>query len=334
MWFSTRGGFMASPGIEKGWSIVMMPDLPPRGVYRLASGPFTYSFLSDEDPSRYEVSANYSRVPQSEVKALLHAHQAPLMRQSDLTAVLVDTGAHRILFDGGVGHLALPEAASTDMGLELPAAGFTGQILTNLQRAGIAPETITEICVTHLHTDHFWGLVTPAGQPAYPNAKVFCSRIEYERWSLPTPDLSQMRVSNELKHLLIQTAHLFLHMMGDRLHLLDPQPEQEVLPGIVALLTPGHTPGHLAYRVTPPSAGTPLLIVGDALEDAVISLASTWPCDLDLDPAAAATTQGAILHEAAISGTLVAAYHFPWPSVGRVEHTEAGYRWQALTREA
>ncbi len=311
-----------------------MLEPPPRGVYRLASGPFTYSFLSDEDPSRYEVSANYSRVPQSEVEALLHAHQAPLVRQSDLTAVLVECGEHRILFDGGTGHLTLPEAAGADMGLEMPAEVFTGQVRTNMQQVGIPAETVTEVFLTHLHPDHFWGLLDATGQPAYPNATVACSRTEYEHWSVPTPDLSQMRVSEELKSLLIETAHAFLQTMEGRLHLLDPQPEQEVLPGIVALPTPGHTPGHLAYRVAPPSAGTPLLIVGDALENEVMSLASTWPCDLDLDPVAAAATQVALLHEAAISGTLVAAYHFPFPGVGRVERTEAGYRWKSLTGEA
>lgn len=308
----------------------MSSDVTPPGIFRFQVGDCACLILRDDDTSTSQVAQNYRRVAPEAVERLLAEQQTPSEAESVLAAVLIDTPTHRLLIDAGAGNLPVPEEAETALRLaaSAEAAPGAGRLRQRLAQLGIVPESIDLVLLTHLHPDHVAGLVTSEGDLAYPAAWVVCSRREVDFWR--APDLGQMLVPAAFKDLLAELGMAFLHRLEDRLLLIDPTPAQEVVPGIEAFATPGHTPGHLAYQLT--SEGQTLQVMGDALEHPVLSLAQPeWPCDLDTDPAQASLTAQTLLERAATSGDLLAAYHFPWPSVGRVVRTAAGYRWQPLS---
>ncbi|HKR36572.1 MAG TPA: MBL fold metallo-hydrolase, partial [Steroidobacteraceae bacterium] len=90
----------------------------------------------------------------------------------------------------------------------------------------------------------------------------------------------------------------------------------------------GHTPGHSGYLIT--SGRNSLLYVGDAVHHFVVSLRKPdWPNGFDGDAATAAASRSALLADAAKSGQLLYAVHFPFPGLGKVQRQGEGYVWVA-----
>lgn len=83
--------------------------------------------------------------------------------QTAVNGYLIDTGSQRILVDTGSGTCFGPTM---------------GGLAGNLRAAGYQPERIDAVLLTHLHPDHACGLLTPQGQPAYPNAQVYVAAPE------------------------------------------------------------------------------------------------------------------------------------------------------------
>ena len=81
--------------------------------------------------------------------------------------LLVETGDQRILLDTGIGTLG-------------PAPGT---MLAALAAAGIAPEDIDVVLLTHFHIDHYGGALDPSGALAFPNARYLINGVEHEYWS-------------------------------------------------------------------------------------------------------------------------------------------------------
>ncbi len=288
----------------------------PAGLYRFRVGAFSCILISDED--RSTVSANlYSRVPAETVQQVLRERYCAIEdAPSQLSALFVDMGEQKVLIDAGLGVLSAPDVKS-GFGLTPPPTGSPpGRIRRNLEAAGIPPDAITHLLLSHLYPDHIGGVFNPQGRLAFHNARVVCSRAEADFWR-STPDLTEVRLPANFKHLMIQMAQTLLVDLADQLLLVDPQPEQDLFPGITALAAPGHTPGHLAFTVT--SHEQTLLVVGDAWEHHLLSPEHPeWECDLDQAPKVAVATRKALLARAANTGALVAAYHFNWPSLGHI----------------
>ncbi len=99
-----------------------------------------------------------------------------------------------------------------------------------------------------------------------------------------------------------------------------------MLPGIEAILAPGHTPGHTAYRVQ--SGEKSLLIWGDVVHLPAIQLARPEAgVSFDVDGAMAAATRKRILDQAAADRSLVAGMHLEFPALGSVRRDGAGFAW-------
>jgi N-acyl homoserine lactone hydrolase len=106
-----------------------------------------------------------------------------------------------------------------------------------LRHHDVDPSDIRWIINTHLHFDH-------SGQNAvFPHAPLFVQRAEYERRNDPD-----------------YTVVEWLNYAGADWELLDG--EREIVPGVRAVTTPGHTPGHQSI-VVDTTAG-PAIMTGDA----------------------------------------------------------------------
>jgi glyoxylase-like metal-dependent hydrolase (beta-lactamase superfamily II) len=120
------------------------------------------------------------------------------------------------------------------------------------------------------------------------------------------------------------TAKRCLLALRHHVELIDR--ESDILPGVRAIPAPGHTPGHLALLLT--SGGRQLLNLGDAAVHPLHLEEPGWKSGFDLDPEQALATRRALLQRAVAEDMSVMAFHFPFPSVGRVAaRTEGGWEW-------
>jgi glyoxylase-like metal-dependent hydrolase (beta-lactamase superfamily II) len=80
-----------------------------------------------------------------------------------------------VLFDCGTGPDEAPALAP-------------GMLFEHLDNEGVARDSIKHVMITHAHYDHIQGLVEDLEslKPAYPSAKVYMSRVEYEYFTAPT----------------------------------------------------------------------------------------------------------------------------------------------------
>lgn len=249
----------------------------------------------------------------SDMAALMRENCLPETRfKPGFTPTLVQTGRQTILFDTGNG----------DVGFIPRPAG--GRLAHLLGQAGLSPEAIDLVVLSHCHTDHIGGLLD-GGKRLFPKAGYVVGAREYAFWSDDTR-LAAPEAGNEYKSARVFRSHL--QPLEERIRFV--KPGDSVAPGIKVLAAFGHTPGHLAFHVE--SEGQRLLIWGDCAHHEIASLARPdWHALFDMDKAAGAATRRTMYDMAATDRILVAGYHTSFPSLGYVIRDGLGYRWIPLT---
>lgn len=212
----------------------------------------------------------------------------------------------------GPGYLALVDTGSGD------TKGPTmGHLPASLAALGVVPSAITHVLMTHVHMDHIGGLIDAAGRPAFPQALLLL-HTEEARYFLDTPD--EALDARSQRHLSFQRRAISAY--GDRLRRVV---DGEGLPGLVARMAPGHTPGHTSWEAA--SGGEKLVMFGDVIHLAAVQLprpASAMIYDVDAERACSTRTQ--MLARIAREGTMVAGAHLPASGLGRIEVAGEGYR--------
>lgn len=287
------------------------------GVFNLRLGTFRCAVVSDGSftyaPPLFPPPANFLFVnaPAELVEAELRAQglhpEGWTEWISSYDCLLVETGEHTVLVDAGAGDLG-------------PSSG---RLLGNLEAVGIGPEDIDCVILTHAHPDHVGGIVGAAGSLDLPAARYFISREEWEFWTSPE---AEARIDEHAREVLIGYARSSLQTIGDRLELLEH--DQEIVPGITTILVPGHTPGHVALRIF--SEGQELLVLSDTVLHPLHLLQPEWYAAVDLTPDDLVESRKKLLTQAATTGALVLAFHFPFPGLGHVAATSTGWRWTAM----
>jgi glyoxylase-like metal-dependent hydrolase (beta-lactamase superfamily II) len=208
--------------------------------------------------------------------------------------LLIDTGAHRVLIDTGAG----------------PLAPTTGRLRESLGALGVEPETIGTVILSHGHPDHIGGVLDTEGRPAFPNARYVMSAAESRFWTdeqtLAKCARGELLGLGPLDELVGSSARKYLPPLAGRIELIEGS-EQEIAPGIHAVLAPGHTPGHLAIIAA--SGGAQLLYLSDALLLPAQVAAPEWTLPFDLLPDEAVRTRRRLLERAASDKMLAASYH-------------------------
>jgi glyoxylase-like metal-dependent hydrolase (beta-lactamase superfamily II) len=129
-----------------------------------------------------------------------------------------------------------------------------------------------------------------------------------------------MRLPADVKQSLRSTALACLNALRHQVELIDG--EREIVPGVRVLPAPGHTPGHLALAID--SGGEAFLNLGDAAVHPFHLLHPAWSNGFDWAPAIACATRKSLLDRAAAANMPVMAFHFPFPSIGRVSARDSG----------
>lgn len=227
--------------------------------------------------------------------------------------LVADIGQTRVLFEAGAG--TLPELAGKLFG------STPGQALANLRIAGLDPASIDIVALTHADPDHAWGLLDDDGQSAFPNAEVALTRDEFEYW------MSQPNDSSADISIAAVGARRSLTAYEDRLRLLDPG--QDLMAGVAMIPTPGHNPGHCAFRIDTSSGS--LITWGD-LSHHVVQF--RWPklgAGFDYDRADAIRSRQTLFAEVARHSWVVHGYHLPYPGIGTLEADGTGaYSWRPI----
>ena len=182
-----------------------------------------------------------------------------------------------------------------------------GVLQESLAKAGVTPDQVTDVLITHSHGDHIGGLVTADGRPAFPKAVI---RMSAKEWAF----LQGQPQAKALAEAIAPQVRTF-------------EPGGTVVPGITSVAIPGHTPGHVGYEIV--SGRERLLDIGDTAHSSIVSLAKPeWIMGFDHDGQVGRASRIATLKRLAKSHELIFAPHFPFPGVGRIEAKGDGFVWK------
>ncbi len=218
------------------------------------------------------------------------------------------TGSRTILFDAGAGTSDFITGAFPTVS-DLPA---------DLASAGIAPEEVTDIIITHMHPDHVGGLAI-GNQQAFPNARIHIAAAESDFWNADgfatgAPEAMRPMVANVQALSSVIESNIMLHAgsadLGD---------------GVSVMPAPGHTPGHTAIVLD--GGREQFVVVGDlTVHEAVHFANPTYGWALDVDGEQAVATRISMLDMIAADDLIMGAAHVTKPGLGRVERDGSGFR--------
>ena len=276
------------------------------GFYRTRLGTCEITILNDGVRSFPMPDRFVRNIPRDEA---LGAAQAAYMPPGQVTVpfnpTLINTGAKLILIDTGNGQVQ---------------GAPVGRLTANLAAAGIEPEDIDLVLLSHLHPDHTNGLKTAGGALTFPKAEI---RAAAPDWSFWMSDANMAQAADPVTQAYFANTRRVLGDLRDRIGTFAWG--EEVAPGITALAAPGHTPGHTAFAVA--SGPDRLLVQSDVTNIPAFFLQHPdWHVMYDYDADQAQATRHRFYDMAASEKALVVGYHFPFPSLGHVERDGPGYR--------
>src|SRR5688572_26097737 len=204
------------------------------GFYRMMLGDFEITGLNDGVVAYSTAQLLPGATPEQITKGL----QAGGLRDPvgmSYNALLINTGEKLVLIDTGTGGKLA----------DSPSFHGAGRLLTNLRAAGYRPEQIDEIYITHRGQDHIGGLTT-GKERTFLNAIVRAPKSEFDIFLDPEKTAAALARANnheKIKEWMQFTRDLFEpYIQAGKFQSFDE--DIELTPGIRALATHGHTPGH------------------------------------------------------------------------------------------
>ncbi len=262
--------------------------------------------------SRMPITDDFvSNVPKEQVQKTLDA----LFMERDFYAgpynpIFLNTGSKLVLVDTGTGEAALTSSN-----------GLNGRLLMNMAAAGLSPNDVDMVILTHFHGDHVNGILKADGSLAFPNAEILAPAKEAAFW---LDDGEMNRASSARVKATFQNARRVMTPEALK-RLRTYEPGKEILSGVSAVETAGHTPGHCSLTVS--SGNKSVFVQGDVTHASFLFARNPgWHFMLDIDPVAAEATRRKVYDMLVAERMVVQGFHYPFPSIAHVEKSGDGYR--------
>jgi glyoxylase-like metal-dependent hydrolase (beta-lactamase superfamily II) len=225
---------------------------------------------------------------------------------------IVRTPEHLVLIDTGVGNDKKRDGS--------PVWNMRqGNFLDELKAAGVSPEQVDAVVITHMHVDHVgWNTRLVGGRwvPTFPNARYVFGGEEWSFWKHENErggdeygciDDSVLPVVAAGQAQLVSDTHVI-----DRWLSLEP--------------SVGHTPGHVSVRLR--TGAGDAVFSGDLMHRVVQVAEPQWSSRFCYDTAQAAKTRCEFVERYADSGTLILPSHFP--RAGYIVRADGGFRFRPV----
>lgn len=282
------------------------------GYYRFMLGEFEITALSD-GTVKLAVEKLLTNIKPESLSKALHQHHLGSPLETSVNAYLINTGSKLVLIDSGAGQLFGPTL---------------GKLAAHITAAGYQAAQVDEIYITHMHADHFGGL-TSAGQALFPNAIVRADQHDVDYWLHPA-NLEQAPADKKATYERVMASFKPYMQAG---HFQPFEGNTELAPGISAIASHGHTPGHSIYQIE--SKGEKLMLWGDLMHVAAVQFEQPGvTITFDSDSKAAAKQRQKAYAEAASQTYLVGAAHLSFPGLGYLRKQGNGYVWMPLNYTA
>ena len=274
--------------------------------YRSKLGGFEITVVSD---GARAIPLSPTFVRNVNIEQVLAVAEAAYMPKGSIVApfnpIVVNTDSKLVLIDTGYG----PGIAPT-VGL-LPAT---------LAAAGIDPKSVDIVLISHMHGDHILGIKNPDGSLAFPNAEIKVPAVDWAHWM---SDENMSRAPEGFQKTSFGFNRKVFSSLKDKVTRFDWG--KEVAPGITAVETAGHTPGHTSFMIA--SGSSKLFFQADVSIVPDLFLRNPdWQVMFDSEPDKAVVTRRRVYDVASADKLLVAGYHFPFPGLGYIEKAGTGYR--------
>jgi glyoxylase-like metal-dependent hydrolase (beta-lactamase superfamily II) len=280
------------------------------GWYRYKLGDNEITVVTDgrntfKLPDTFVLNAQKDQVNQ----ALLAAHMEKDMMTIPYTPIVINTGSKLVVMDTGMGEANFERSK-----------GVSGQFHRNLKTSGIDRNAVDLVVISHFHPDHIGGLVTADDKPSFPNAEILVPATE---WKYFMDDGEMSRQTTERMKGMFAGARKVFDALKRKV--TPYEAGKDVAPGIKAVATYGHTPGHMSYVVD--SAGKTVYVQADVTNHpALFARNPGWHAFFDQDPKMAEETRRKVYDMLVADKMMVQGFHYPFPSVAYVGKAGSGYR--------
>jgi glyoxylase-like metal-dependent hydrolase (beta-lactamase superfamily II) len=300
---TAAAGFIGSstmPGLAK----APMQNTQAPAFYRFKVGSIEATVVSDGPmaigaPEKTFIGPTAQEVGKMMTDLFLSAENMVL----DQNALVINTGDKLALFETGMSSVK----RNNDM----------GRLTRNLRAAGIDPNDIDYLIPSHAHIDHIGGILAEDGSRNYPNAQIYLAQADLEYWTddarIGTPGEGSMRAAK--KNLLPNRDRILFYSDG-----------KEVIPGVQAMHTPGHTVGHTCFVIN--SGGKTLYFAGDLVHHNIIVEKPRMEDAFDTDRPLGIQTRLRTMDMLAAQRMLSLVYHLPWPGLGHFAKRGDGFHFE------
>ena len=286
------------------------PAVPAVGFKRMKLGAMEVIALHDGALRRPLGEEFVTNAPLEQVKALLASQGLPTdYVDIPFTPFVIVAGGRRILMDTGFADNGPPS---------------TGKLVANMAAAGLKPDDIDTIILSHYHGDHINGIRNKAGQLVFPKAKIMVPAPEHAFWM---DDARMEAAPPAMKGAFQNVRRVLATVPADQLVRFEPG--SEVAPGITSVAAFGHTPGHTLFTVK--SEGQSFAYVADLTNvPSLFARSPDWSVTFDMDKDMARATRRKIFDMVVKEKMMAGGFHFPFPAFGSIESAGNGYAFKPL----
>jgi len=281
------------------------------GWYRYKIGSIEVTVATD-GVARFKMAEDHvTNIKKDAVNAALAAvFMEKDMMTTPYNPVAINNGSKLAVIDTGTGEANFKKSN-----------GVGGQFVDNLAAAGIHRNAVDTVIISHYHGDHINGLLMADDSLSFPNAEILVPAPEHKYWM---DDGEMSRATNErVQGNFKNVRRVFNAETMKRVKTYDWG--KEVIAGITAQGTPGHTFGHTSYVIA--SGSDAVYLQSDVTHVPFLFVRHPdWHAFYDQDATMAETTRRKVYDMLVAEKMRVQGFHYPFPSLAHVEKYDTGYR--------